>query len=157
MVQVKIAQYLDIKADSEKDDPFTTTRIYWCLGLGDTAEALSEQATVKHIFRAIFNLAKAPPPPLEEVVEGAVEGEVPAKLPPVAPAEPVPLPPLVRELIALAKASKLDHPSKKIAIMDVLYQDPPPPKLEVICYEKIDKDCHIYWCLLLCQNNVAHL
>jgi hypothetical protein len=135
-----MAQYLDKKQEAEKCNPLNTTRIYWCLGLGETAEALCKQATIKHMFKAIFNLAKKPllpSPPLKEVIEG--ESDLPPKdqapppppLPPLEPIEPpklVPMPPFIEELLALAQSTKLDHPSRKIPIMDILYEDPLVPK-----------------------------
>ena len=136
---MKIAQYLDKKQESEKCNPFTTTHIYWCLGLGETAEALCQQATVKHMFKAIFNLAKKPlplSPPPEEVVKGEPgvlleDRATPLPPKPVEPLEPIPVPPFIEELRSLIQGTKLDHPSRKIPIMDVLYEDPPPPKVEL--------------------------
>jgi hypothetical protein len=149
-MQVKIAQYNDVKQDSERCDPCTTTRIYWCLGLGDTPEALAQQATVKHIFRAILHLAKKPPPPppppeeeapLPPTAGGAdppaasakPPGKAPEKkLSTVAPAvpageapEPTPLPPFIEQLMALAKVSPPDHPARGVPVIDALYEDPP--------------------------------
>jgi len=139
-----MAEYLDKKQEAEKLNPVTTTRIYWCLGLGDTAEELSQQATVKHMFKAIFNLAKKPlppPPPPEAVVEvergeppedGAPPPPPPPPPPPepAEPPEPIPVSPFIEQLHALAQASKLDHPSRKIPVLDVLYEDPPPRNME---------------------------
>ena len=150
-MQVKIAQYNDIKQDSERCDPCTTTRVYWCLGLGDTPEALAQQATVKHIFRAILHLAKKPPlpspplpPPEEAVPPPTGEADQPAagakplgKAPekkvsmaaPTVPAgeapRPTPLPPFIEQLVALAKASPPDHPARGVPVVDALYEDPP--------------------------------
>jgi hypothetical protein len=110
----------------------TMTRIYWCVGFGSSAETLSQQVRVKNIFQAIFNLAKKPPPPPEE--EDVVSNqsmEVPLTTKNVeASIETKPLPPFIQEFCALSMASKLDHPCKKLPIIDVLYEDPPLPKEE---------------------------
>ena len=126
--QVRVAQYWNVKGDSEKDDPVTTTRIYWCMGFGNTAETLSQQVTVKSIFQAIFNLAKKPPAlSLEEKATLNQSVKAPTTTRAVdVPTESAPLPPLIQELLALAKASKPNHPSRKLPIINVLYEDPPP-------------------------------
>ncbi|XP_073389288.1 uncharacterized protein [Physcomitrium patens] len=108
---VKMVEYLDRKQKAEKSNPLTTTRIYWCLGLGETAEELIKHVTVPHMFKAVFKLEKKPP--LENVQLF----------------EPSPMPPFIKELLALAQTNKLEHPARKIPVLDVLYEDPPPPKL----------------------------
>ncbi|KAH8944050.1 hypothetical protein BDL97_13G088400 [Sphagnum fallax] len=146
----KVARYWQIKGDTMKEDPFTTTRIYWCLGFGDTAEALANHASVKNIFRAVFNLAKKPPlpPPPPSLVSsssqllpqpGHDDKASPAAPPPVQPTppqevpppEPIPVPPFIEKLKALAKSAALDHPCRKIPIMDVLYEEAVIPDTEV--------------------------
>jgi len=127
---VKVAQYWDVKGDSEKDNPMTTTRIYWCVGFGSSAETLSQQVTVKNIFQAIFNLSKKPPTPFLQSND-----EVALKIPETVKSgdvsnEPIPLPPLIEELFALKLTSKLDHPSRKLPVINVLYEDPPLPEKE---------------------------
>lgn len=106
-----MVEYLDRKQKAEKSNPLTTTRIYWCLGLGETAEELIKHVTVPHMFKAVFKLEKKPP--LENVQLF----------------EPSPMPPFIKELLALAQTNKLEHPARKIPVLDVLYEDPPPPKL----------------------------
>ena len=39
--------------------------------------------------------------------------------------EPTPLPPFIEQLMALAKASRPDHPARGIPVIDALYEDPP--------------------------------
>ena len=123
---MKVAQYWDVKGFSEKDDPMTTTRIYWCVGFGNTAETLSQQIMVKNIFQAIFNIVKKPPP-----VEGSLANTDPSlktsttEHPNTESSENVPITPFIHELFELSKVSKPDHPSKKLPVMNVLYEDPP--------------------------------
>jgi hypothetical protein len=137
-----------------KEDPFTTTRIYWCLGFGDTAEALANHASVKNIFRAVFNLAKKPPPlpPPPSLVSppsqllpqpGHDDKASPAAAAPpvqptppqeVPPPEPIPVSPFIEELKTLAKSAALDHPCRKIPIMDVLYEEAVIPDTEVFMF-----------------------
>lgn len=119
-----MAQYWDVKAKFERNDPITTTRIYWCVGFGNTPEELSQQVTIKNIFQAIFNIAKKPrlSPSLEE--KGALDKNT--SLSTTIPIEPIPLPPFIHQLLELAKVSKHDHPSRKLPIMNAFYEDPPP-------------------------------
>jgi hypothetical protein len=129
--KVKIAQYWDEKRDSEREDPMTTTRIYWCVGFGSSAETLSQQVTVKNIFQAIFNLSKKQLPPLFQPKDEVVLQTPKTKNSDDVPNEPTPLPPLIQELIALKLISKVDHPSRKLPIINVLYEDPPPLEKEL--------------------------
>lgn len=122
-----MAQYWNVKRDSENDDPITTTRIYWCVGFGNSVETLSQQVTVKNIFQAIFNLAKkpSPPPPLPK---DKVASNQSMKVPTITnivdvPTKTPPLPSFIQELLEVTKASKLDHPCRKLPIINVLYED----------------------------------
>jgi len=133
-MQVKVAKYWSLKGDSEKNDPMITTRIYWCVGFGNSAETLSQQVTIKNIFQAIFHIAKKPLPlfPLlgDEVASNQSIQSSTAKIDVDIPIEPTPLPPLIQELLVLSTTTKLDHPSRKLPIINVLYEDPPPRKQE---------------------------
>lgn len=141
-----MAKYWDIKGDSEKDDPLIQTRIYWCIGFGSTPQALSEQVTVKNIFQAIFNIAKkvSPPPSLE--VEGALDKSSDASinssiktpttlLPTTISTKLVPVPPFIQELLELAKISKQDHPSRKLPVLNVFYEDLPSEEENLVCMD----------------------